>query len=327
MCGQWGDQGVFKDFENEILRQQLSLDEIKGLVDQLAEFKPNITLFGGEPMIYKNWTEVVAYIKSKGMRCNMVTNGTLMSTYAERIIDSGIDEIILSLDGKEDVHDVTRGEEGTFKKLAQGVADVAELRAKRKLSNPHLNINCTIFETNYRNLVEIAEIAAEIGADNINFHHLLFINQQAYDSHNVIFKENFNQITPDWAGFVWKELPEIDPEVLLKSISDLESRKSGLNVSVYPNFTEQEIRDYYSGFDFESSSYKNRCMSLWMTAYIMPDGAVRPYHTMNFSPGNVRNNTFQEIWNNKIYQSYRRLVKKRKHFPVCTKGCTELYRY
>ena len=68
-------------------------------------------------------------------------------------------------------------------------------------------------------------------------------------------------------------------------------------------------------------------MSLWMTAYVMPDGAVRPYHTMNFSPGNVRKDNFMEIWNNKIYKSYRRLIKKRKNFPVCSKGCTELYRY
>ena len=100
-----------------------------------------------------------------------------------------------------------------------------------------------------------------------------------------------------------------------------------MNVSVYPNYSDDEIREYYSGFEFESTSYKNRCLSLWMTAYIMPDGAVRPYHTMNFSPGNITQNAFDEIWNNKIYRNYRRLVKKRKRFPVCSKGCTELYGY
>lgn len=327
MCGQWGDQGVFKDFPNEVLRKQLSPDEIRGLVDELAEFGPNITLFGGEPMMYKDWTDVVAYIKGKGMRCNMVTNGTLMSVYAERIIDSGIDEIILSLDGTEKVHDITRGARGTFRRLAQGVADVARLRQERGVKHPHLNINCTIFETNYRNLDEIVDLAEEMGADNINFHHLLFINQQSYDRHNAIFQENFGQITPDWAGFVWKELPEIDPEVLIQSIRTVEARKSRINVSVYPNFTPEEVRRYYTGFEFESTSYKNRCVSLWMTAYIMPDGEVRPYHTMNFSPGNVRRHSFKDIWNNKIYRSYRRLVKNRKRFPVCAKGCTELYRY
>lgn len=327
MCGQWGDNGAFKEFSNETLREQLSLEEIKKLIDNLAPHKPNITLFGGEPMMYKNWTDVVKYIKSKGMRCNMVTNGTLMSVYAERIIDSGIDEIILSLDGTESVHDDTRNKEGTFKALTQGVRDVANLRKKKGLKLPHLNINTTVYETNYRNLNELVDIAEEIGADNINFHHLLFINQKMYDQNNAIFRENFNQITPDWAGFVWKEMPEMDPEILLKSLEVVENRKSRVNVSVYPNYTPDEVRRYYTGFEFESDSYKNRCLSLWMTAYVMPDGAVRPYHTMNFSPGNVRKNDFMSIWNNKIYRSYRRLIKKRKRFPVCAKGCTELYRY
>ncbi|MCZ6634509.1 MAG: radical SAM protein [bacterium] len=327
MCGQWGDEGAFKDFDNEVLKQQMSIEEIKHLVDDLAEFKPNITLFGGEPMMYKNWTDVVSYIKEKGMRCNMVTNGTLMSVYAERIIESGLDEIILSLDGEEDVHDETRGAKGTFQKLLQGVQDVRKIREERGLTTPHLNINCTIAETNYKNLNGVANIAQGMGADNINFHHLLFINQQIYDQNNQIFTENFNQITPDWAGFVWKELPQIDPEILLQSIEAVESGNAGINISVYPNYGPDEVRQYYTQFEFESTSYPNRCMSLWMTAYIMPDGAVRPYHTMNFSPGNIRKNKFSDIWNNNIYRTYRRLTKRRKKYPVCAKGCTELYRY
>ena len=327
MCGQWGDNGIFHEFSNETLRDQLSLEEIQKFADHMAPYRPNITLFGGEPMMYKNWTDAVKYIKSKGMRCNMVTNGTLMSIYAERIMESGIDEIILSLDGTEEVHDVVRNAEGTFEKLTQGVRDVAKLRNERGLTTPHLNINTTLYETNYRDLNGLVDIAEDIGADNINFHHLLFINQQMYDQHNQIFKENFNQITPDWAGFVWKELPDMDPEALLKSIEEVENRKSRVNVSIYPNYTPDEVRRYYTGFEFESTSYKNRCASLWMTAYIMPDGAVRPYHTMNFSPGSIRDDSFMTVWNNDIYRNYRRLVKRRKNFPVCAKGCTELYRY
>ncbi len=327
MCGQWGDSGAFKAFDNEVLRKQLTIEEIQRIVDDLSVSRPNVTLFGGEPMMYKDWTDVVSYIKSKRMRCNMVTNGTLMSVYAERIVDSGMDEIILSLDGTEEVHDVTRGEKGTFRKLVEGVGDVARLRDDRGLIHPALNINCTLYETNYSRLDEIVEIAEDMGADNINFHHLLFINQPMYEDHNRIFKRELGQITPDWAGFVWKDLPEMDPEVVIESIRRIEQYRGRMNVSVYPNYTDDEIRAYYSGFEFESTSYPNRCLSLWMTAYIMPDGAVRPYHTMNFSPGNIREASFSQIWNNDVYRNYRRLVKRRKRFPVCAKGCTELYRY
>lgn len=327
MCGQWGDQGVFKGFSNEVLRKQLSREKLDALIDEFATFGPNITLFGGEPMMYKNWTDVVARIKSRGMRCNMVTNGTLMAVYADRILASGLDEIILSLDGTEAVHDQTRGAAGTFRKLSEGVAEVGRLRRERGARHPRLNINCTLFETNYGELDDIVHIAEEIGADNLTFHHLLFINQEIYDRHNRIFQDNFGQTTPDWAGFVWKDLPGMDPDALVASMARVRQRKSPVNVSFYPNFTDEEIRRYYTGFEFESTSYRNRCVSLWMTAYVMPDGDVRPYHTMNFSPGNVNTSTFMEIWNNPTYRSYRRYIKQQKRFPVCAKGCTELYRY
>ena len=327
MCGQWGEQGAFKTLSNETLRQQLSPEELRALIDNLADWRPNITLFGGEPMLYKDWTDIVAHIKRRGMRCNMVTNGTLMPVYAERIVDSGLDEIILSLDGTEEVHDQTRGKPGTFRTLAKGIGDVSRIRSDRGTNDPLLNINCTLYETNYRNLDEIVDIAEEMGADNITFHHLLFLSRSQYDRHNTIFQENFGQTTPDWAGFVWEDLPGMDPEVLLRSIDRIQSRKSRVNISIYPNYTPQEVRDYYTGFEFQSTSYSNRCVSLWMTAYVFPDGSVRPYHTMNFSPGNIRDASFREIWNNEAYRNYRRFIKREKRFPVCAKGCTELYRY
>ena len=71
MCGQWGDNGAFKEFNNNTLREQLSFDEIKKLIDHLSPYKPNITLFGGEPMMYKDWTDVgqVLFLVEIGEAC------------------------------------------------------------------------------------------------------------------------------------------------------------------------------------------------------------------------------------------------------------------
>jgi len=59
MCGQWGDKGTFKSLESDVVKGELSIEEIKALLEDLKTFKPNITLFGGEPMLYRNWVEVV----------------------------------------------------------------------------------------------------------------------------------------------------------------------------------------------------------------------------------------------------------------------------
>ncbi len=327
MCGQWGDAGAFKEFDNQVLRERLSKEEICAFIDDIAFFRPNITLFGGEPMLYKGWTEVVAHIKQQKMRCNMVTNGTLLEVYAEAIVKIGMDEIILSIDGPEEVHDHTRGAGGTFASIERGMRAIAEEKAKRRSRYPILNINCTITNDNHHNLEEILDVAEDLGVNGLNFHHLLFIDQNIYDQHDAIFNASFKQSTTDWKGFVCDQLPTIDSDVLIGQIHKVTDRDSPVSVTVYPNLPSDEVRDWYSGFEFTSKSYKNRYMSLWMAAWVFPDGQVRPYHTMNYSPGNIREQSFREIWNNDPYLSYRSEVKRRKRFPVCSKGCTELYRY
>ena len=51
MCGQWGDNGAAKSQESELLKARLSLEEIRGVIDEVSLFKPNITLFGGGAVI------------------------------------------------------------------------------------------------------------------------------------------------------------------------------------------------------------------------------------------------------------------------------------
>ncbi len=114
MCGQWGTSGTSRDMSPEELKDELSLDEIDKIINDIKAFKPNVTLFGGEPLLYSNWEKVVSRIKEEGMRCNIITNGILLEKYASSIINLGVDEIIFSLDGPREVHDEVRGTKGTL---------------------------------------------------------------------------------------------------------------------------------------------------------------------------------------------------------------------
>ncbi len=327
MCGQWGESGSFKGLESKVLKDELSIEDVKMLLYDLKGFRPNITLFGGEPMLYPHWIEVVRLSKKLGMRCNMVSNCVLLKRYAEEILDAGLDEIILSLDGPQDIHESMRGVDGTFGRVMEGVGLLNRKKRERNLKKPMININCTIYEANYERLEEVVGVAEGIGADAVTFHHFLFLSKDMCDRHNGFFEPKFGNRCGDWYGFVRKELPSIDTERLIEIFEKIRNKKSDVDVSFYPNFTDDEIRRYYTGWEFESSSYPNRCLSLWMAAYIFPDGSVRPYHSMEFVPGNIKEEAFTHIWNNKRYREYRRTVKAIKRFPVCSKGCTELYRY
>lgn len=326
MCGQWGEKGSSHAYASDELKKQLSIDDIRRLLDDVAGFSPSITLFGGEPLIYPDLPDVIRMIKERGMRCNLLTNGVLLEKKAEAIMDAGIDEIIFSLDGPRDIHDEIRGRAGTFEKAMAGFKKIAALKKERNTGRPLVNISSTIFEINYTRLNEIVKSAEEMSASSITFHHLIFLSREIYSRHDRIFQDNFSCSSHDWEGFVREHTPEINPEKLIEMLNAIKSLKTDIDVSVYPNLTDPEITKYYTSFDFKPESYKNRCISPWMVAYIFPDGSVRPCQSLNYSVGNIREESFKQLWNCGRAQKFRQTLKKDKHFPVCVR-CTEFYRY
>ncbi len=326
MCGQWGIEGSSRELPPDVLRSELTLNELKSLIDDVKSHKPNITLFGGEPFLYRGWAELVHYVKESGLRCNIITNGTLLEKYAEDVVRLGVNEIIFSLDGTREIHDKIRGAEGIFDKAWKGLQAVNDWKAKKARQAPLINISSTIFETNYLHLPEIVGIAEDLHASSTTFHHLIFLSRQAYERHNEVFEKLFHVTCLDWRGFVRNSVPDIDAERLIREMNGLRKRNYRTGVYFYPNLTEEEIRRYYTNLDFKPSSYKCRCVSPWMVAYIFPDGSVRPCQSLNYVAGNVKKDSFKTIWNNQKYLQFRRATRENKLYPVCYR-CTELYRF
>jgi len=322
MCGQWGEGGAALGYTDEVRRQSLSLGDVRTIVDGVRGVSPAITLFGGEPLLYKDIIQAVELIKGARLRTNIITNGTLLSRYARDLVRLDLDEIIFSLDGPPAVHDRVRNREGVFADAAEGFRLLAEAKKELGRRRPVVNVNSTIFDFNYRHMTETLETARSLGAEEVTFHHLIFIGRSMYAAHRELMQSLWAMPVCDWEGFVVDRLPGIDPDILIGAVKEITRR----GASVYPNLTEAEVRDYYSSFEFTPKDYGARCMSPWMVAYIFPDGTVRPCLSNGVVMGNVREQPFEAIWNNQRYVGYRREVKQRGYFPACVR-CTELYRF
>ncbi len=325
MCGYWGRCGSLKD-KRELAKENLSINDLKRVIDQVTFFGPNITLFGGEPFIYPDWPELIKYIKNKGLRCNVVTNATLLLGREKEIIDSGLDEVIFSLEGPFEIHDKITNVLGSFNKAFVAIGKIARLKKEKKSNLPKINIATTICEDNFRFLYETFELARQLEPDSITFHHLSFVDKDTISKTNEILKDNFGLRTWDWKGFLRSKPPEIDLKVLIEQIKRIRADVHGSGVFFYPDFSEKEILSYYTDFNFKSEEFINRCLSPWMTVYIFPDGRVGPCEELNLYFGNIRNENFKDIWNNEQFLKFRKVLKERKIFPVCTR-CTELYRF
>ena len=323
MCGQWGESGVTKSKASADIKQEISLARMKAFIDQVAYFKPGITLFGGEPLLYPDCVELIKHIKKKKMHVLMITNAALIEGQADRIVDSGLDELNVSLDGPEQMHDEIRGLPGLFGKITRGLKQVQEYKKKKGLRFPLINLQCTITKYNYLELEKMIEVAKDIGANSLTFHNLIFLGNDLIEKQKA-YDERLNCSSESWKGFVFA--PEIDPDKLYEKISGIMAKTYPFSVDFYPNLSQKGLKEYYENPSYLPEEYPKRCMSPWICAYVFPDGEVKPCLNSTYSFGNINEDKFKDIWNSDKAVSFRKLLKKDSIFPACIR-CTELYRY
>ncbi|MCK4994631.1 MAG: radical SAM protein [Candidatus Omnitrophica bacterium] len=323
MCGQWGESGVTKTKAKDDVKEQLSFSDLKKLIDSVSFFKPSITLFGGEPLLYPNCIELIRYIKQKGMHVLMITNASMLKGRAAELAQAGLDELNVSLDGGEKLHDTIRGMEGLFKNITDGLKELKSYKQKKGLKKPLVNLQCTITKYNYLNLEEFLDVALDIGANSLTFHNLIFLGNDLIEKQKY-YDEQLQCSSDGWKGFVFT--PEIDPEILFTVIQKIKSRKTLFAIDFYPNFSQKGLKEYYNNPSYLPSEYPRRCLSPWVCAYVFPDGDVRPCLNSTYAFGNINRDEFTTIWNSEKAVKFRGLLKKSELFPACVR-CTELYRY
>ncbi|MCX5700378.1 MAG: radical SAM protein [Candidatus Omnitrophica bacterium] len=323
MCGQWGDKGVTRKFSVETAKEHLQPEELRRFIDEIADFRPSITLFGGEPLIYPDCTELIRYIKQKKLHCLMITNGSLLEARAEEIVKSGLDELNVSLDGALSLHDEIRGMPGLFDKIMRGLKQVEHYKEKEKKNKPLVNLQCTISKYNYLHLEELLGVAEEAKVDSLTFHNLIFLGNELIQKQKV-FDELLSSKSCEWEGFVFN--PEIDSDILFEKIEKIRAGRYRFNLDFYPNFSRSALKEYYNNPNYLPSEYSAHCLSPWIVAYVFPDGEVRPCLNFSYSFGNIHKRSFREIWFSDEAIKFRRTLKQNGLFPVCVR-CTELYRY
>jgi len=323
MCGQWGESGVTKQEDASYVREELSFAQLTSIIDSVTPFKPNITLFGGEPLLYPECLNLINYIKQKGMHCLMITNGFLLENLAAEIAASGLDELNVSLDGDKGLHDEIRGMPGLFDKIMCGLNSVHHFKTQRQKRTPLMNLQCTITKYNYRALEQLIGVAEEAHADSLTFHNLIFVSHEALERQKE-YDTLLGCSSRDWEGFIFD--PEIDAQLLYRKMRQILSGRYSFKIDFYPNFALDELMEYYraSGSIFRDKGL--RCLSPWVVAYIFPDGQVKPCLNSSYSFGNVKESGFPGIWNSKEAMVFRKLLRQARMFPACQR-CTELYRY
>lgn len=147
---------------------ELSTDEAKGVLDDLADFKVPAVLFsGGEPLVRKDLFELAGHARSKGLHVVLSTNGTLITPeIAKRFVDLQFAYIGISLDSAiPAIHDEFRGMKGAFERTMKGFRHCVEAGQK-------VGLRLTLTRHTAQNLDKIFDLIEREGINRACFYHL-----------------------------------------------------------------------------------------------------------------------------------------------------------
>jgi len=100
------------------------------IIDQIAAAaNPILVLSGGEPLYRSDIFQLARYAADKGLRVALATNGTLVTKdVARMIVDAGVRRVSISLDGADAItHDSFRGISGAFDAAVRGLQNLKAL--------------------------------------------------------------------------------------------------------------------------------------------------------------------------------------------------------
>ena len=135
-----------------------------GIIDQIAAAaNPILVLSGGEPLYRSDIFQLARYATDKGLRVALATNGTLVTKdVARMIVDAGVRRVSISLDGADaPTHDAFRGIPGAFDAAVHGLRNLKALGMS-------VQINMTIARHNAHQLPAVLQLARNLGADALH---------------------------------------------------------------------------------------------------------------------------------------------------------------
>ncbi|MAG07336.1 hypothetical protein CMI46_00795 [Candidatus Pacearchaeota archaeon] len=138
----------------EKYEKELTTEQIKNLVDQLAKIKTRFfAATGGEPLLRKDILDVMKYATDKGIKTGLATNGFFIDEKkAKEIKDAGILSIQVSLDGTEETHNKIRGNNLSFQRATNAI------KLLHKQNIKIVSVATTVTPMNFNDLKNLKEI-------------------------------------------------------------------------------------------------------------------------------------------------------------------------
>jgi radical SAM protein with 4Fe4S-binding SPASM domain len=269
-------------------QNELSISEVKIGIDKLYNAGVSLIAFsGGEPLMRKDFFEILQYCKDIGMAVSVASNGTLITReVASKLKDFEIWNVQISLDGKDEyTHDSFRGVNGAFNRTVEGIKNVVE-------AGIYTSIATTVTNENIEDVPELIKFVQSLGAQSIISYNFIPTGRGKFIVENDIAPKDRENLLK----FLYKENKCINLEI----------------VSTAPQFGRVALqeetgseKEFIPTHFFNTpkigplekiSEFIGGCGAGRLYCAIRANGDIDPCVFMPITMGNILTDDFEKIW-------------------------------
>lgn len=254
MCDIWKDPS----------RTELAADDVARWTAEWRELGvERVVLSGGEALLHSALWALCDHLRAAGIGITILSTGLLLRRHAMELVKR-CDDVVVSLDGPQPIHDAIRNVPRAFERLADGIAAVRE-------AGPSVQVTarCTIQRANHFALRDTVAVARVLGLDRISF--------LAAD----VSSDAFNR-PGGWDGARVDSVALTADEVavLRAEIDALEHDRPDDFANGFIAESAAKLRrrlsHYFSALLGQNDFAPNDCNAPWVSSVIESDGTVRP---------------------------------------------------
>src|SRR4030066_2371395 len=292
------------DYPNE-----LSTQEGKKIIDDLAQFGSPVILFsGGEPLLRPDLLELAQYAVDRKMRAVLSTNGTLITKeIAAKLQNIGLSYVGVSLDGLEKTHDRFRGKKGAFAQAIQGIRNCRQAGIK-------VGIRFTVNKHNLPDVAAMFDLLRSEKDERLSFYHLVYPGRGS----KMRQEDRTHQETRKLLDLIMSQTKKMFAEGLQPEILTVDNHADGpylyLKVKEENPARAKEVLELLEMNEGNSSGHGIGCIS-W-------DGEVYADQFWRNQPlGNIRQKPFSKIWLDEKNELLVKLKDKKKYVTGRCAAC------
>ncbi len=289
----------------------LAWDEFVRVVEQFPDMQRAVLHGIGEPLINHDLPRMIAHLKARGVTVLFNSNATLLSAdWARRLIDSGLDELRVSIDGADPATYARIRGAPLLHKIVQNLTNFTRLQRELGAAHPRVSIWMTGMRENIAELPALVRLAARMDVREVYVQRLVYYLDRAAPSE---LTEPGRTLFDDFDALADRLIAEA--ETVAREVG-VTLRASGATDPRHSLEAGERHRRAHKPTAPRSDPEPRpwaACRRPWTTAYVTANGnclpcCISPFATSDYERlklGNLLERPFAEIWNDERYQQWR----------------------